>query len=159
MATSSMIWVKVPNSYKGYATHKKWSDLPTKIGKTIGSPTIKPHKGLMPKIVLDANYIGIYCHFDGYPSGVGETLVKVFDTIDKVLTLVNCGHVSCIEQEQVAPYCLRTDIDEEWSVEKTDEFELSGSDYTYLFENDEWYECHHDYDSGKIVKTLVKDLI
>ena len=35
-----------------------------------------------------------YCHYDGYPEGVGETLVQHYNTEDKVKELVSFGDMS-----------------------------------------------------------------
>ena len=42
------------------------------------------------------NYIGVYCHFDGYIKDVGKELITKFNTYDKVLNLICLGHLSCI---------------------------------------------------------------
>jgi hypothetical protein len=156
MGTSAMIWVKIPNEYRGYATHKKWNELCVKIGKLPWCKSIKRHRPFMPCLVLDCNYIGIYCHCDGYLNSLGDTLVKVFDNFDKAIGLVNCGYISSLDTNEVKPYCLRTDIKENWEVDKSDDL-VCCAEYTYLFENNDWYECH--IENGQIVKTLVKKML
>jgi len=156
MGTSAMIWVKIPKAYKGYATHKKWNELCVKISKLPWCKTIKRHRPLMPCLVLDSNYIGIFCHNDGYPSSLGSILVKIFDNFDKAIGLVNCGYISSLDTNEVMPYCLRTDAKENWEVDKSDDL-ICSENYTYLFEENEWYECH--IENGQIVKTLVKQLL
>ena len=41
------------------------------------------------KIGNDVRFI--YCHYDGYPSGVGHTLIKYYDTEEKVTDLLDHG--------------------------------------------------------------------
>lgn len=156
MGTSAMIWVKIPNEYKGHGTHKRWNELCVKIGRLSWCKSIKRHRPLMPCLVFDSNYIGIYCHQDGKPSSLGGILVKVFDNFDKAIGLINCGHISSLDTNEVKPYYLRTDSKAEWEVCKSDDL-ICSANYTYLFEDNEWYECH--IENGKIVKTLIKQML
>ena len=41
----------------------------------------------------------IYCHFDGYPAGVGATLNKHYTDFMKVCTLINNGDLSSLGAE------------------------------------------------------------
>ena len=41
----------------------------------------------------------IYCHYDGYPEGVGQTLANYYQTTDKVEALLNLGDLSVLRQE------------------------------------------------------------
>ena len=40
-----------------------------------------------------------YCHYDGYPEGVGSTLVQHYNTEDKVKELVSFGDMSYLASE------------------------------------------------------------
>lgn len=42
-------------------------------------------------------YRGIYCHFDGYPSGVGKTLMTDYTDPKKVKALINLGAISYLK--------------------------------------------------------------
>ena len=42
----------------------------------------------------DDGYAGIYCHFDGYPSGVGQTLLDNYQDLEKVNDLIRLGDIS-----------------------------------------------------------------
>ena len=44
----------------------------------------------------------IYCHFDGYPEGVGQKLQNFFLEREKVDTLVSLGDISFLEKEIVS---------------------------------------------------------
>jgi hypothetical protein len=41
----------------------------------------------------------IYCHHDGYPSGVGKTLFNHYDDIEKVEELMDLGNLSILGEE------------------------------------------------------------
>jgi hypothetical protein len=45
----------------------------------------------------DETYDAVYCHFDGYPSGVGTTLKDYYKTEDKIRTLISFGGMSCLK--------------------------------------------------------------
>ena len=65
-------------------------------------------------VPLKCEYIGIYCHWDGYPkNGVGETLLKHFTNYDSVLNLILGGWCSSISEEGVRRYATRKLI-EHW---------------------------------------------
>ena len=44
----------------------------------------------------DGKVICIYCHFDGYPSGVGETLKNFYNSETKVKELIALGDISSL---------------------------------------------------------------
>ncbi|ECG8260411.1 hypothetical protein CB010_006390 [Salmonella bongori] len=45
----------------------------------------------------DGKFRTIYCHFDGYPSGVGKTLVEHYGTQEKAEALLSGGDISTLE--------------------------------------------------------------
>ncbi|EAW1173092.1 post-segregation killing protein PndC [Salmonella enterica subsp. enterica] len=45
----------------------------------------------------DGKFRTIYCHFDGYPSGVGKTLVEHYGTQEKAEALLTDGDISFLE--------------------------------------------------------------
>ncbi len=45
------------------------------------------------------SYEGIYCHYDGYISGVGATLYKFYDDVGKINQLINLGDISSLDKE------------------------------------------------------------
>ena len=47
-------------------------------------------------------YAGIYCHFDGYESGVGKTLLAHYRDPQKVAELIELGDISSLG-ERVSP--------------------------------------------------------
>lgn len=45
-----------------------------------------------------ASIESIYCHFDGYPDGVGSKLISHYNSIEKVEALIRLGNVSCLRE-------------------------------------------------------------
>lgn len=50
----------------------------------------------------DGSVTSVYCHFDGYPSGVGQTLNDHYQDRTKVQSLIDLGDLSYVG-ERVAP--------------------------------------------------------
>jgi hypothetical protein len=50
----------------------------------------------------DGTITAIYCHFDGYPEGVGDTLRTAYTDGEKVKALIALGNISSLA-ENVAP--------------------------------------------------------
>lgn len=46
----------------------------------------------------DGKFMTIYCHFDGYLSGVGQTLVDHYDTQEKAEELLKYGDISFLDE-------------------------------------------------------------
>lgn len=92
-------------------------------------------------ISLDAPYIEIYSHWDGYPDGLGKELYCNFRDYDKVLNLILGGDVSFINNNEVGHYCIMND-DESFEENKPKVYKDCPpveEDYEYLFENGIWY--------------------
>jgi hypothetical protein len=94
------------------------------------------------------NYIGVYCHFDGYLEGVGKELITKFNTYDKVLNLICLGDLSCIINRIVSYHNSRN---ENIGLITSDEPKTRPNNIltVYRFENNEWY----------VGDTKVKDLL
>jgi len=111
---------------------------------------------------LDASVSYIYCHFDGYPDGVGATLTKHYADFNKVNELMKLGDLSTLgpeigEKQNFNDYnnlnkdwCLaygRDRGEENVSVKqgKFDELIVDQSvSYVYIFDGDYW-ECFDTY--------------
>ena len=49
--------------------------------------------------MADGDYIkAIYCHYDGYPEGVGVTLSNFYNDSDKVAELIALGDISTLDE-------------------------------------------------------------
>jgi len=98
------------------------------------------------EVELKEKYIGIYCHSDGYPSGVGKVLKDLFNNYENALNLVVGGDCSFVWFDGVRRYATREG--EEWKylqpkqgkTPKTICNKMLGIEYCYLFdeENGEW---------------------
>ena len=96
----------------------------------------------------DVGITYVYCHFDGYLDGVGITLVKNYDTEDKVKALLEKGDMSSLGDN--------IDTCDFYNEDDSKAFTLTGhgeglkdvyykhgqncwADYVYLFEDGKWY--------------------
>ena len=100
--------------------------------------------------------VAVYCHFDGYPEGVGRTLVEHYRDREKVKKLVELGALSYLEKElePKGPHSFNQPEDEVTVAYHRDRGERflqdqysnlesffgdDGVDYRYLFTEDgEW---------------------
>jgi hypothetical protein len=90
----------------------------------------------------------IYCHWDGYPEGVGLTLSEHYTDRAKIERLLELGDISALEDtepENITSYAMRGetgtearfyDTLEEWQEMASN----SGIEYLYLYEKDAWNE-------------------
>ena len=105
----------------------------------------------------------IYCHFDGYPKGVGRELLDNYTDIETINKLLDLGDISCLGNEPVSDpkdwdpftrihkydYTLAyrdrgEDCPAEISKYENAYYELAdGCDYAYLFHPEEkvWKFC------------------
>ncbi len=81
----------------------------------------------------------IYCHYDGYPAGVGTTLMEHYTSAEKVEALINAGSVESLEMNpsngkpnSTQPvYC-------ESINDLISDADKMGAEWVYLYNNDEW---------------------
>lgn len=93
----------------------------------------------------------VYCHFDGYLDGVGITLLKYYDTEEKIYELLEKGDMSSLGEyigtcefyyqrgeDDVDAQTIPADVPN-----IKDAYYKSGqnrwADYVYLFEDGKWY--------------------
>lgn len=90
-------------------------------------------------VFKSTNFLGIYCHHDGYPSGVGDSLRKIFNTYDLALNLILGGDTSSIETS-IDYYNLFPD--EKWEnicpKQLKEINSLCSPSYLYVFINNKW---------------------
>jgi hypothetical protein len=125
-------------------------------------------RSIIGKLNPDNTISFIYCHFDGYPSGVGQTLCENYKTETYVDELLKLGDLSILGQylgeqqnfsDPVSGFCLaygrdRGEVDIEAETVEHDEFfkhDLRGEDYKYLFVEGVWLCFDHN---GNLVKSL-----
>lgn len=165
------------------------SNIYLKVSKETKGKTVKFNKNLLPnnekhtlnysipdmKISKNTDYIGVYCHSDGYISGVGKELIENYDTYDKVLNLLALGDLSSIcggarsylswrnekgtETEEIDETCER--ITYSWKNENEHEEKkipaiIDGKlnaewavkeEYAYLFDGENWYVAYYWFDN------------
>ena len=133
MATRSNIAVRVKSEDKGKTMHFNVGLLPN--GKSYNSS----YKHKIEDVTLDKDYIQIYHHWDGYPDGVGRTLVNEFNDYEKALNLMLGGDASSINDEVVIQYCSwRNEPWEDVKPTLLDEPKLN-EEYLYKFEDGKWW--------------------
>lgn len=92
-------------------------------------------------------YTSIYCHWDGYPQGVGVTLRDHYDSDRRAQALVAIGDISCLRNlqgstEQEA-YKLRGDenVDAksfDWMEGMIDYYRNMSCEYGYVWQHGKW---------------------
>ena len=113
----------------------------------------------------------IYCHFDGYPSAAGQTLIHNYKTEAYVDELLHLGDLSVLGKylgepqdfsDPVPGFCLaygrdRGEVDCEAETIPYDDFfkhDLRGEDYKYLFDiYNNWLCFDHKGNPIKLVST------
>ena len=119
-----------------------------------------------------------YCHYDGYPEGVGYTLIQNYSDIDKVKELLSFGDMSFLAskvipegehsfnnpEQNVTVFYGRdrgeTEIQAKHST--MDEFlDDQCIPYFYLFEGKNWWvkSIYSDYTEWKLVKEFLSTYI
>ena len=118
------------------------------------------------RLTEDKQVFFVYCHFDGYPSGVGTTLRENYDRPEDVFNLLSFGNISTLATtiEDTVFYGRDRNEANQGSTEITyDEFlpstgsEDSGIEYRYLFDEyiEEW-SCYNM--QGDLVEIPTDDL-
>lgn len=110
-------------------------------------------------VKVEKAYIGIYCHYDGCPSGVGSALKEKFNDYETILNLIIGGDCSSVWFDGVKRYANRDS--EEWEYIKPtqgdnpkDVYErFDGAEYGYLFEDGVGWKVKDFY--SKFVETFV----
>ena len=107
----------------------------------------------------DGTIRAIYCHFDGYPEGVGATLAEHYSDDVKVEQLINLGNLSSLGKEigeahdfnksgEFPDWCNAYGRDRGEAEQEAESFEIirelleyatnSWAEYVYLFNGKEW---------------------
>lgn len=140
MSTRSCIVIKVKESDLNQVKKFNPELLPVKVegwdcyGETTCAEKSQP-------VELKGAYIGIYCHSDGYPSGVGAVLKEKFNDYETALNLIIGGDCSSVWFDSVRRYGTRSS--EDWDYifpQQGDKPEqvykrFGGTEYCYLFED------------------------
>ena len=102
----------------------------------------------------DKTVSSIYCHFDGYPQGNGQTLLNHFTTKHQVQKLIDLGDISFLRRSTEAPAGHRfADAMPECTVAygrdrgETNTEAINHDSIQSFFESDfeEFYQSEHDF--------------
>lgn len=155
MSTRSFIIVKVRKEDIGKVMRfnegllpkplDKWQDKDLE-GKVYNDET---GKDLCQPVEIGDQFIGIYCHWDGYPEGVGAELTKFFKDYDSVLNLILGGSCSAIDGGVVRHYANRQDEKWEHLVPSQGKSQAAlarlgrsaWAEYAYCFDEDKGWKC------------------
>ena len=136
MSTRSTIWVKINKEDFGKSLMCDINKLPNPlIENNYPCGNVKIH----PNPIDDTLYLGIYCHFDGYPEGVGAELINKFNTYESALNLILLGGCSHIITDIKSYHNWRNEDIEIYSVQGRTP--TAGGDmisHKYVFENGKW---------------------
>lgn len=147
MATRAMIYVKVNEEDIGKEMKADLDKVKDKLSSRLTLGAIDNQIGS----VKLGKYVGIYHHWDGYPSGVGETLLNEYNDYESALNLVLLGDESTIN-ESLHPYmgnngeewehCKPMVIDSDGIGDTLENFDYLFSDGSWKFraKGDEWKE-------------------
>jgi hypothetical protein len=88
----------------------------------------------------DGTVTSIYCHWDGYTSGVGKMLEKWYTTQAKVEALIELGDISSLDMTPTSTVAYHRDRGEDFSQfehkDVEDFFSGNYQEYGYLFTKD-----------------------
>jgi len=150
MGTRSCIILKVRKEDIGKVLKFDSKKLPVKLASWIDKDSEgkvwsdERGKNLCQPVEINSNYIAIYCHWDGYPSGVGASLLNSFHTYDEVLNLILGGSCSHIADGDIRHYANRKG--EKWDYiapsqnnarkKLCDFYRDSWAEYAYMFDEE-----------------------
>lgn len=118
----------------------------------------------------EGNYKSIYLHNDGYPQGAGYILKNYYQDYNKVEKLISLGNISSLGQEPISsPDAWKKSEDmfytmqhpefwekytlaykdrgyegEEAQITQELAYALSGTSYSYLYQDGDWYMVDDD---------------
>jgi len=150
MGTRSCIIIKVRKEDIGKVIKFQARALPVKVASWVDKDSEgnvwrnETTSSKCKPVEIDSAYIGIYCHWDGYPSGVGAALLNGFHTYDEILNLILGGSCSHIDESDVRHYANRKGEKWDWIKPmqgKTQKalvsyFDGSWAEYAYLFDEE-----------------------
>jgi hypothetical protein len=106
----------------------------------------------------------IYCHWDGYPSHVGELLVDHYNTPAAITALMELGDLSSLDATPDSCTAYHRDRNEPWGMVEPRDVNTSelaavgmdyGVDYIYVYNNEHEWDCSRlDY-TGVLVPTEI----
>lgn len=141
MSTRSNIYLKLNNESKGQTIKLDKTKLPSPlVNDVFETPDLT--------IPQDANFIGVYHHWDGYVTGVGKTLFENYKDYETILNLLVLGDFSTINGDITAYHAWRNEnTPPKFYTDKT----LSAKkavreEYAYLFDGKKWKVAYFKWD-------------
>ena len=113
----------------------------------------------------DSNFVGSYCHWDGYPEGVGKTLTDNYYTSETVSKLCSIGGFSTLQETVEETAKSKYEGHDPMHAENVQCLpDLLGGcaydvDYVYLFRNNEWFVYETLYGEGSMEGWHVRTLL
>lgn len=113
----------------------------------------------------DSNFVGSYCHWDGYPEGVGKTLTDNYYSPDTVSKLCSIGGFSTLQETVEETAKSKYEGHDAMLIENVLGIpDLLGGcaydvDYVYLFTNNEWFVYETLYGEGSMEGWHVRTLL
>ena len=100
----------------------------------------------------DGTVTSIYCHWDGYPSGVGKTLFNSYDQ-EELKELINLGDISSLSDTTKDTVAYHRDRNEDFHQGTFEDISdlfrngfANGADYIYcLSKEGVWFVQHDDF--------------
>ncbi len=110
----------------------------------------------------DATVTSIYCHHDGYPSGVGFILINCYTDEDEIYELMSLGDLSSLDEDIDSCDAYGRDRGEDdveaKAFESVDDYQnQNDSSYTYLFQEGGWYVSSNGDDFEFLTKDIIED--
>jgi hypothetical protein len=113
----------------------------------------------------DGSVTSIYCHWDGYPSGVGKTLEKWYTTQAKVEALIELGDISSLDMTPTSTVAYHRDQGEDLVQSKYNRVEAlfdmgfnSGAEYIYCFTKDGiWSVCEYSSNPPQVLSEVLEE--
>lgn len=89
---------------------------------------------------------GVYCHFDGYPAGVGQTLIDCYNNDTIVNQLLELGALSSLGRTLADTVAYHRDRGDDLEIEEFDNLEAAreyarfdvGAEYIYIWDGVRW---------------------
>ena len=113
----------------------------------------------------DNKFKAVYCHWDGYPEYTGQVLLDNYDTEEKIEKLLELGDLSSIGETIEKCVVYHRDRGEklnparifETEKEMCDHFRECWCEYSYLFEDNNWYVINTDTQIKMLVKKILNE--
>lgn len=113
----------------------------------------------------NSNFVGSYCHWDGYPEGVGTILLSNYHDSKTVNELCNLGGFSTLQETVEETAKTKYDDHDLLYIENVLGIpDLLGDcaydvDYVYLYTNNEWFVYETLYGEGSFEGLHLRTLL